>query len=264
MTTTSPTPVLSTDHIDLLVTAATDWRLLASPTTAAFAQSPLEHHVVVASATDAGRLLRSENVAAVRSLSDRGRTRLVDRGPVETYTHHRVDHLDPVEVIKAVHAAQAACSDSPSWSTSPAARLLDALITAATHRLPGYTTAPWWWTRPQMRSGQSVGVLREGSTAPEVPGLTWITPNQLREHWPQAPLIIIRVDAAADIPADLPARAGVFILGLDGREDSNQIWEAVTALDMPALVMLWPACAPWLHQQLQDPEPQFIEHRSPS
>jgi hypothetical protein len=88
MATTSPTPVLTDDHIDLLITAAADWRLLASPTTAAFAQSALERHVVVASSTEAGRMLRAENTAAVRWLSDHGRTRLVDRAPAGPYTHH--------------------------------------------------------------------------------------------------------------------------------------------------------------------------------
>ena len=70
MATTSPTPVLTDDHIDLLITAAADWRLLASPTAAAFAQSALERHVIVASSTEAGRMLRAENTASVRWLSD--------------------------------------------------------------------------------------------------------------------------------------------------------------------------------------------------
>ena len=138
-------------YADLLITAAADWRLLASPTTAAFAQSALERHVIVASSTEAGRMLRAENTAAVQWLSDRGRTRLVDRAPAGTYTHHRVETIDAVEVIKAVHSAQVACRNSPTWAASTACRLLAALVTAATHRLPGYADAPWSWTRPQLR-----------------------------------------------------------------------------------------------------------------
>lgn len=262
MATTDPTPVLTDDHIDLLVSAATNWRLLASPTTAAFAQSALERHVVVASSTQAGRMLRSENTAAVRWLSDHGRTRLVDRGPVDTYTHHGVETIDPVEVIKAAHSAQAACKDSPTWSSSPTARLLAALITAATHRLPGYADAPWSWTRPQLRSGRSVGVALPQSSPPSVPGLTWVTPDQVREHWADAPLVVIRCDAAEAVAADLPSRSGVFVLSFDGQEDANQVWEAVSGLHMPALALLWPSCQPWLAQQLRDPAPEFVEHRT--
>ena len=95
------TLTLTDDHLDLLVTAATDWHLLASPTMAAFAGSPLEQHIVVASATETGRVLRAENMASVQWLSDRGRTRLSERGPSGPYTHHRVENPDPVEVIKA-------------------------------------------------------------------------------------------------------------------------------------------------------------------
>lgn len=264
MATTSPTPVLTDDHIDLLITAATDWRLLASPTTAAFAQSALERHVVVASSAEAGRMLRAENTSAVHWLSDHGRTRLVDRAPVGPYNHHRVESVDPVEVIKAAHSAQDACKDSPTWSTSPTARLLAALITAATHRLPGYAAAPWSWTRPQQRSGRSIGVALPHSTPPAVPGLTWVSPEQVREHWDDAPLVVIRCDAAAAVPADLPARSGVFVLSFDGQEDANQVWEAVSGLNMPALALLWPSCRPWLQQQLRDPAPEFVEHRSQS
>jgi hypothetical protein len=264
MATTSPTPVLTDDHIDLLITAAADWRLLASPTTAAFAQSALERHVIVASSTEAGRMLRAENTASVRWLSDHGRNRLVDRAPAGAYTHTRVETIDPVEVIKAAHSAQAACKDSPTWSSSPTARLMAALITAATHRLPGYADAPWFWTRPQLRSGTSIGVALTHSTPPQVPGLTWVTPDQAREHWDEAPLVVIRCDAAAALPADLPARSGVFVLSFDGQEDANLVWEAVSGLNMPALALLWPSCQPWLQQQLRDPAPEFVEHRSQS
>lgn len=261
MATTSPTPVLSDDHIDLLITAATDWRLLASPTTAAFAQSALERHVVVASSVEAVRMVRAENTASVQWLSEHGRTRLVDRAPADTYTHRRVETLDPVEVIKAAHSAQASCKDSPTWSTSPTARLLTALVTAATHRLPGYADAPWSWTRPQLRSGRSIGVALAHSTPPAVPGLTWVSPDQVREHWAEAPLVVIRCDAASSVPADLPTRSGVFVLSLEGQEDANQVWEAVSGLNMPALALLWPSCQPWLQQQLRNPAPEFVEHR---
>ena len=88
------------------------------------------------------------------------------------------------------------------------------------------------------------------------------TPDQLREHWAQAPLVVIRCDAAREVPVDLPVRSGVFVLSVDGQDDANQVWEAVSSLNMLALALLWPACAPWLQQQLRDPAPEFVEHRS--
>ncbi|MBE1609912.1 hypothetical protein [Actinopolymorpha pittospori] len=160
MATTSPTPALTADHIDLLVSAASSWHILASRTLVAFARNSLEKHVLVATATEAGRLLRAENTAAVQWLAERGRTRVVDRAVLGSYTHRPVDHLDPVEVIKAAHVAQVLCSPSPTWEGSATQRLLAAVITAGTHRLQGYAEAPWSWSRPKRRGGRPVRVAR--------------------------------------------------------------------------------------------------------
>lgn len=258
MSTTSPTPALPDDHIDLLVTAATAWHVLASHTMAAFTASALEHHLLVATPTVAGRQVRAENTAAIQWAAEQGRSRLVDRAVPGPYSYRPVDHLDPVEVIKAAHAAQRACSPSPTWAGSTAQRLLTGVITAATHRLPGYADAPWHWTRPQHRAGTPVGVTLD-PTHPEVPGLHWVTPESLHDHWEDAPLVVITPSAAAHLPASLPARTGVFLLAVE--EKPNEVWQAVTALDMPALVLFWPACARWLMAQLANPSPQFVQHR---
>lgn len=259
MATTSPTPLLTDDHIDLLVSAASSWHILASRTLAAFARDSLEKHVLVATATEAGRLLRAENTAAVQWLAERGRSRLVDRAVLGSYTHRQVDHLDPVEVIKAAHAAQALCSPSPTWEGSATQRLLAAVITAATHRLQGYAEAPWSWSRPKRRGGHPVGVAVD-AVHPAVPGLDWITLEQLREHWTTAPLVIVTASAAAKVPVDLPLRAGVFLLVVD--EEPNEVWEALAALEMQALVLFWPTCRAWLLAQLAAPAAEFVEHRS--
>ena len=172
MATSRPTPVMTDDHIDLLVTAASRWHILTSATTAAFATGVVEQHVMAATTTEAGRNLRAANAAAVAWLAGRGRERLVDRAPTSDYEHRPVEgHLDPVEVIKAVHAAEAMCSPAPSWKGSAAQRLLAAVITAAEHRLAGYATAPWSWTRPERRGGPAVGVAIAGDDRPHVPGL---------------------------------------------------------------------------------------------
>ena len=264
MSIATPTPALTDDHIDLLVSAATSWHILASRTTMAFTQGPVEAHVLVATATEAGRLIRDENAAAIRWLSECGRTRLTDRVDPEPYTHRPVGHLDPIEVIKAAQAAQEACSASPTWHGSLAQRLLTAVITCATHRLDGYTDAPWQWTRPQRRAGRPIGIAT--GPHPDLPDLEWINPVSdlpaVIQHWGTASVVVVAASAAAALPADLPARAGVFLLVLD--ESHDQVWQSLTALEMQALVLFWPACRDWLVTQLVDPAPEFVEHRSQS
>lgn len=260
MTTASsngPTCALTDDHLDLLVSAAAAWHVLTSKTHAAFAQAGLETHVLGATVTEAGRLLRTENGSAIEWLTVRGRGRLVDRVDLTPYTHRPVTHLEPVEVIKAAHAAQTACRPSPTWDGSPAQRLLAAVVTAAAHRLEGYADAPWSWTRPQVRTGPAVGV--SGAAHPDIEHLIWVSIEQLAEHWSTAPVIIITPDVADQVPPDLTSRAGVFLLAVD--EHPNQVWQALTALDLQALVLFWPACEPWLHAQLANPAPEFVEHR---
>lgn len=263
MTTTSPTPALLDDHLDLLVTAASSWHILGSRTAAAFAQRTVETHVLQATGTQAGRLLRAENVAAIGWLSEQGRTRLVDRAPLPAYTYRPVEDLVPVEVIKAAQAAHALCEASPTWSTSIAQRLVHAIVTAATHRLDGYADAPWRWSRPQLRAGHPVGVTTGPTDSPpQLPGLFWTTPSEVRPHWQDAPLIVLTPSAAAAVPADLPGRGGVFLLVVD--ETSDQVWDALTVLDMQALVLFWPICRPWLSAQLDDPGREYVTFRSHS
>lgn len=252
--------ILSDDHLDLIVTAALDWRILVTRTMAAFA-SPLEQRLVASAADEAGRLIREENLAAVAVQAELGRGRLADRLAVTGYGHRRVDQLVPVEVIKAVQAARAACGKSPTWSDSSACQLLEAVSTAATYRLPGYASAPWWWTRPQLRSGQPVGVTLDLDAVPEVPGLLWVTPESVADFWEQAPVVVVLVSAASAVPAELPSRAGVFVLLVEDDAASPEVWDALQALDMPALALIWPVCRSWLLEQLADPAVEFSQFR---
>lgn len=262
-TRSSISPALTDDHIDLIISAAVRWHILTPRTRAAFSQSPGETHVLVATATEAGRQLREANRTAIGWLVDKGRARLVDCvGVQEDYVHKPVETLHPIEVIKAVHAAQNACRHSPTWAKSPAQRLLDAVVTSATHRLEGYADAPWSWTRPRRRGGAPIGVVAAGQSPPAVPGLDWVSPQHARDTWNSAALVLVTVGAARELPADLPARSGVFVLA--EQEDHNQVWESLTALEMEALVLFWPACQQWLADQMQNPSAEFVEHRSSS
>jgi hypothetical protein len=252
--------LLSVDHLDLLVTAATRWRVI-TPRIYASLASQAEGRLLVITAEDAGRIIQTENLAAVRWLTLQGRTRLVERIPEPvSYVHRPIEHLRPVEVIKAVHAAQAACTSSPSWFKSRAQQLLAAILTAATHRLDGYDDAPWAWTRPDRRAGAPIGIA--GQWRPEVPGLAWVEGEDLRERWDEASLVVITPEAAATVPADLPDRSGVIVLVSDDTPP-KAVWDALVALDMQAPVSFWPTCRPWLLQQLSHPEADFVEHRSP-
>lgn len=261
MTTRIPTPVLTDDHIDLLISAAVRWDVLTSRTRAAFSSSTAEQGMLIATATEAGRLLRAENAAAVEWLATQGRSRLTDRVQSQTYTHHPVEHLRPVEVIKAAHAVQSICSPSPTWQGSVAQQLVGKVITAATYRLDGYADAPWYWTRPHLRPGASIGV-GVGDDHPQIAGLDWFDPSCLGSSWTTAPLVIITPAAALDLPPDMEPRPGVFVLVRE--EHPNAVWEALLALDMQALVLFWPASRAWLLHQLSDPAPEFAEHREAS
>lgn len=253
---------LGDSHLDLILSAATQWRVLSSRGVAE--ASPVEQNLVAVMANQVGQQIRAENDAAIKTLVDRGQADTTQLGEsTDRYHFTPVDHMVVVEVIKAVHAARDACRHSASWHASQARRWLDAVLIAATYRVDGYTAAPWLWTRPQLREGRSIGVANDPSDHLPLPGLHWVTPGELSEYWHNAPLVIIRADAALLVPAELPARTGVFVLAEDD-PDQQQIWTALTSLDMAALALFWPSCQPWLLEQLADPAPEYCTYRSAS
>ena len=258
-----PTPVLTDDHLDLLVSAASAWGLITSPTRAAFTTSHLERELASATGPLAGALLQRENLVALQWLAANGRSRLAERPPTTTtYAHRPVEHLIPVEVIKAAHRAEAACRLSPTWQQSLARRLLTGIITAATQRLPGYAEAPWMWSRPQRRRGTPIGIRLDHETCPEISGLEWVGLDLDRRRWDDAQLVLVTPSAAVHLPADLPSRPGVLVFVVD--ENHNSVWESLSTLEMQTLALFWPACREWLLDQLSDPALEFVEHRSGS
>lgn len=235
------------DHLDLLVSACVRYGLLVSSTTAAFSPAAADASTV-ASPTAAGRLLLEENLAALRWRHGRGRGALHLPDDQLHYDHRPVDRLEPVEVVKAGHAYQHLAVDSPGWSGSAARRLVDAVVHAATERLPGYAEAPWHWTRPPARPGPPVGL--RGEWTPVDRGVVWVRPGELAQRWDEAALVVLTVDALDELPAGLPARPGVYLCAPGTVDDEH--WPAVTQLQ-PDVVVLVPAGRAWLLEQLDDP-----------
>ncbi|MGF0118804.1 hypothetical protein ACQFYA_21125 [Promicromonospora sp. Marseille-Q5078] len=257
MATTSSVLVLGDDHLDLITTAAARWGVLTDATTAAFSGNH-----IAATPTQAGDLLRQENARALDRLATQGRTNLADRVVPGRYQHEPIDPadaIDPVEVIKAVHAAQHACAASPTWSTSKARTLLAAVATAATHRLAGYADAPWNWTRAARRDGTPLGVAL-GDDHPHIDGVTWLNPEDAGDQWREAPFVLVVPATAHLITADRAARPDVFVLTTD--EDPETIWDAVNRLNLPSLVLHWPTCQPWLRDQIDRSAPAYTRPRS--
>ncbi len=234
----------SNDVLDLLVSAAARFGLLLSETTAAFTGPEVPG--VVGTPTEACRLLLEENLAALRWRTSRGRL------PVEVeqlhHVHRPVARFEPVEVIKTAHAYQRLAADSHGWAGSAAHHLVDAIVLAATRRLPGYAETDWAWTRPPPRDGAPVGLRR--SWIPVERGVTWLTPTALGQRWDDAALVVLAVDALADIPDRLAPRPGVYLCALGGVHDTQ--WPAITRLRPDVLVLL-PAGRDWLLAQLADP-----------
>lgn len=242
---------LTDDHLDLLTSAVASWRVLAAGRSVPPHAAGDWGAEVTAAATATGRLLRRENAAALEALSGHAAIRVADRKEFLPYTFRPVTHIDPVEVIKAAHAAQACCSGGPTWVGSVGEQLLSCVITAATYRLNGYVAAPWIWTRPSRGvDGVPVGVT--SGDHPDIPGLRWVDPGELRAHWYDASFVVVQADAVGEIPPDLPARPGVFLLSHEKHPDV--VWESLSALDMQALALFWPSCQTWLAEQLADPE----------
>jgi hypothetical protein len=202
------TPLIGADHLDLLVTAAIQYRQLISPTTAAFSPAG-STRATAASPREAGQLLLEENLAAARWRVSRGR----DRAPLQLLEYSFRPVLTPwtaVEVIKAVHAYQHDTADSPGWSGSAAHHLTGSIERAATQHLPGYAQAPWTWRRPSVLE-QPVGL--HGAWAPVVPQVRWGDVDDVLTRWMHTAVVVITLEALELLPAQLAPRGGpTFVL----------------------------------------------------
>lgn len=251
------TGMLSVDHVDLLITAATRWDVLVSPSRHALAATSLQ---LVAGEPDAlGRQLLVANVESLRRQPAKpALDRLAATLRVPAYRFIPVETpLVPLEVIKAAQAAEHLCGAAPHWHGSAPARLLIGVKEAATHRLDGYSAAPYLWQRPARRSGLPIGYGAEWR--PDVDGLEWVERPHLVQRWTNARMIVLTADVVDDLPPALPARSGIVVL--QSEQTPGVSWASLNS--SPAgHVVFWPTAEAWLLEQLQLPVPDFAGYRA--
>jgi len=232
---------LTADTLDLLVTAGLRYGVLASRTRSAFTAPSAG--VLQATPDDAGRLLLQQHLAAqVPTLGAPPQL----SSELRCYQYVPVPHVDPVHVLKAIHTYEAVAAHGPGWNTSSARTLTTALLRAAVQALPGYTEAPTSWRRPPVRSGPPIGLAR--TWRPVRDGVTWMTARELAAHWESAAVVLLTVDALPDLPRELPARDGVYVLAHG--DLSPAAWEAIA--ESPALLIVQlPTGGTWLREELE-------------
>lgn len=130
--------IVSTDHIDYLVSAAL-----------AYGRGGYvnygDTYISAQNATDTGAGLIAENTASVQH-------RYPDRDDLamDTATAYRFRpflHVTPVQTLKAIQCYEYQACEHPGWESSNANRFCEQLRNAAIDNLPGYSEADWEVTR---------------------------------------------------------------------------------------------------------------------
>lgn len=216
---------LPNDHIDLILTAAIDFKVINAPP-----GTPRPQQLLTAMTQRLGTHLHLRN----------------QRPNVAGYRYRPIEgDLDVRDVLKACHAAQHAYRDSKLWAGSNEQRVVDAVAKAASMRTPGYELSPWLWTRP---AEWAIGYAPDG-WRPEVGDVTWITDlDDFAVRWRHAHLVILTRAALEQLPS-LPARPRVFVIA-DTAEAAAALHEASTSHLEIENVLLWPDAKTWLSQQL--------------
>lgn len=213
------------DHIDLILTAAIDFRVISAP-----AGTPRPQQLLTAMAQRLGTHLQLRN----------------QRPNIDGYRYRPIEgDLDVRDVLKACHAAQHAYRDTKLWAGSNEQWVVDAVAKAASMRTPGYELSPWLWTRP---AEWAIGYAPEGWQA-EVGDVTWITNlDDFTDRWVHAHLVILSRAALEQLPA-MPARPRVFVIA-ETAEAASAFQEASASQLEIENVLLWPDAKTWLSQQL--------------
>lgn len=214
---------LPKDHIDLLMTAALEFGVVAAPP-----ETPRAHQVETAMAQRLGTNLYLRN----QSRADGYRFRAVE------------GVLDVRDVLKAAHAAQHAYRDTKLWLGSSEQRVVDAIAEAASMRVPGYELSPWVWTRPSDAVGFAPG------WRPSAVGIEWVEDvDDLYGVWKSAQLVLLSRDGLRKLIPQLPARSRVYLI-TEPREVVDGFREAEESAVEIEGVLIWPAAGAWLRQQL--------------
>ncbi len=129
--------VVSTDTIDLLVTACRLWRLASD--------GYLPRETRNMTDNELGQVLLSENVRSVNA-------RYSETDDASAYEHLpvRFDAIDPVTVLKSAQCLDYQSCETDDWKTTTAYRVLKAIESGAIAHLRGYNDAPWGWTRERV------------------------------------------------------------------------------------------------------------------
>jgi len=216
---------LSVDHIELLTTAAVQWRIAipeASPVPARF------------------RLSGDQTAALLLTL----RAMVVEGAAVgDDYSFTAVEWPQPsVQVLKAVHAYEHLCQTLPAWHGSVVQQLLAAVAQSAIERLPGYSDAAWVWMRPRSVTSLVVGIA--SGWHPEISGVAWYGPDLDASVWSGARAGLVTADAWPALPATLPDRDEVYLLA-DSAGGFPDMWTD----GVPATYRLtWPLCEEFLNE----------------
>lgn len=214
---------LPPDTIDLICTAALELEVLT-----ARPGQPQPRRVVHAAAAHLAQCLHQRNPT-----------------PELAYRFRKVTSpIDMRDVIKACHAAQFAYTTTPHWENSTEAHAINAILQAATMRIPGYDLAPWMWTRPEHHAiGYAPG------WKPDLEQVYWCGGvEELSRLWGSSHLVFLGWDVLAEVPV-LPARNRVWVISpaADAAHASQIADEHPLSVEG---VVLWPQGQQWLAAQL--------------
>lgn len=131
--------IVSDDHINALMNYCIANRIdFYNPATRDRTQ------ITTFNAGEIGRILMDENVRSVcHRYADAG---VEEKNAAADYRFKlllKYHHLKPVQVIKACHCLDYQSCETPDWEGTLAHRILQTIISHATHRLAGYDDAAW-------------------------------------------------------------------------------------------------------------------------
>lgn len=149
--------IVSTDHIDYLVTAAAEAGIGGG---GVYWHDPAQgqtERVDYTNASEIGARLLAANIASVAYRYDTIPAGESLPGPVPNptpdeyeFSPFHVTAIDPVQVLKACDCYEYQSCERPEWLGSPAWRFVDALRGAYIGRLKGYDGARWEIDRLEM------------------------------------------------------------------------------------------------------------------